>query len=201
MTGTADQRCDGELLRASAKDPEAFGELYDRNAAYVLAYFQRRVRCPETAADLTAETFAQAFVSRRRYRDTGAPVLAWLLGVARLVLASSIRRRGVEDRARRRLGLGPAQLDDLSIERIEELAQATEVWARVEAALEQLPPGTARAVELRAVDELSYAEVARRLGCSEGAARVRVARGLKRLADAVEPVDPPEARSNAQEAR
>lgn len=200
MTGTADRRSDAELLRASAKDPDAFGELYDRHAASLLAYFQRRVRCPETAADLTAETFAQAFVSRRRYRNTGAPALAWLLGVARLVLAASLRRRGVEDRGRRRLGVGPAQLDDLSIERIEQLADATDVWARVEAALEQLSPGTARAIELRTVDELSYAQVARRLGCSEGAARVRVRRGLKRLADAVEPVDPPETNGNAQEA-
>ncbi|HEX6238699.1 MAG TPA: sigma factor-like helix-turn-helix DNA-binding protein [Acidimicrobiales bacterium] len=34
--------------------------------------------------------------------------------------------------------------------------------------------------------DLSYAEVASRLGCSEGAARVRVSRGLSRIAVAME---------------
>jgi DNA-directed RNA polymerase specialized sigma24 family protein len=34
--------------------------------------------------------------------------------------------------------------------------------------------------------ELPYREVAQRLGCSEAAARVRVARGLSRLADMLE---------------
>jgi RNA polymerase sigma factor (sigma-70 family) len=199
MAGIADRRSDAELLRASARDPEAFGEFYDRHAACLLAFFQRRIRCPELAADLTGETFAQAFGARGRYRDTGAPALAWLLGIARLVLAASLRRRGVEDRGRRQLGLAPLRLDDLSLERIEQLADAADVWVRVQSALEQLPPDTVRAIELRAIDELPYAQVARRLGCSEGAARVRVRRGLKRLADTVEPVDPPEV-NNAQEA-
>jgi DNA-directed RNA polymerase specialized sigma24 family protein len=36
------------------------------------------------------------------------------------------------------------------------------------------------------VDELPYDEVARRLGCSEGAARVRVSRALTRLAETLE---------------
>jgi RNA polymerase sigma factor (sigma-70 family) len=199
MVGTPDPRSDAELLRASARDPDAFGEFYDRHGSFLLAFFQRRIRCPEIAADLTAETFAQAFVARRRYRDTGAPALAWLLGIARLVLAVSLRRRGIEDKGRRELGLVSLPLDDLSIERIEQLAETTEVWARVQSALDQLSPDTVRAIELRAIDELPYAQVARRLGCSEGAARVRVRRGLKRLADAVDPVDPPEA-NNAQEA-
>jgi DNA-directed RNA polymerase specialized sigma24 family protein len=39
---------------------------------------------------------------------------------------------------------------------------------------------------LRVGHDLPYAEVARRLGCSEGAARVRVTRALTRLADLLE---------------
>jgi RNA polymerase sigma-70 factor (ECF subfamily) len=54
------------------------------------------------------------------------------------------------------------------------------------AALEQLPRATARAVALRVTDELPYAEVAAQLGCSEGAARVRVMRGLDQLANLLE---------------
>jgi RNA polymerase sigma-70 factor (ECF subfamily) len=54
-------------------------------------------------------------------------------------------------------------------------------------ALAQLPEGQRKAVRLRVVDELPYAQVAQRLGCSEGAARVRVTRGLAQLAEVLEP--------------
>src|SRR5829696_5071873 len=87
MASKYDAKSDAELLRRSGRDPEAFGLLYDRHAATVLAYFQRRTACAESAADLTAETFAAAFCSRRRYRDTGVPAIAWILGIARHLLA------------------------------------------------------------------------------------------------------------------
>ena len=137
--------------------------LYDRHAATVLAYFQRRTACAESAADLTAETFAAAFCSRRRYRDTGVPAIAWILGIARHLLADSIRNERIEDRARRRLGLERIELDDDALRRIEELADLAPVRKQLEAALAELPPDSAEAVRLRVDGELPYAEVARRL--------------------------------------
>jgi RNA polymerase sigma factor (sigma-70 family) len=186
MGSNHDGRSDAELLRRSGRDPDAFGVLYDRHAATVLAYFQRRTACAESAADLTAETFARAFYARRRYRDRGVPAIAWVLGIARHVLADSIRYERVEDRARRRLGLERVELDDEALRRIEELADLTAVRERLDAALAELPPDSAEAVRLRVDHELPYAEVARRLGCTEGAARVRVARALTKLADSLE---------------
>ena len=186
MGSKYDARSDAELLRRSARDPEAFGVVYDRHAATVLAYFQRRTACAESAADLTAETFAAAFCSRRRYRDTGVPAIAWVLGIARHLLADSIRNERIEDRARRRLGLERVELDDEALRRIEELADLAPVRERLDAALAELAPDSAEAVRLRVDAELPYAEVARRLGCTEGAARVRVARALTKLADSLE---------------
>ena len=60
-----DERTDSELLIASRSDGEAFTELYRRHAEDLLRYFARRTLDPETAAELTAETFAEAFASRR----------------------------------------------------------------------------------------------------------------------------------------
>jgi RNA polymerase sigma-70 factor (ECF subfamily) len=179
-------RSDAELLRASARDPEAFGVFYDRHGAAVLAYFQRRTACAETAADLAAETFAAAFHARRRYRDTGAPALSWLIGIARHLLADWIQYERVQARARARLRMERLELDDAALRRIEELADLTAVRARLDAALAELTPDSAEAVRLRVGAELPYAEVARRLGCTEGAARVRVARALTKLADTLE---------------
>jgi RNA polymerase sigma factor (sigma-70 family) len=179
-------RSDAELLKASASDPAAFGEFYERHAAAVLAFFHRRTACAQTALDLTAETFAEAFAFRRRYRDTGAPTLAWLLGIARHKLSRSLARGRVEDHARRRLGIERRELDDLAIERIDELCSSEDLRNRVEEALESLTPKVAEAVVLRVVCELPFAEVARRLDCSEVAARMRVARGLSQLHDSLE---------------
>ena len=53
---------DAELLRAT--DARAFGELYGRHATAVHEWFARRVAW--AAADLTAETFARAWLSRVR---------------------------------------------------------------------------------------------------------------------------------------
>jgi RNA polymerase sigma factor (sigma-70 family) len=186
MGSNYDRRSDAELLRRSGRDPEAFGVFYDRHAATVLAYFQRRTACAESAADLTAETFATAFCSRRRYRDQGVPAIAWVLGIARHLLADSIRNERIEGRARKRLGIERLELDDEALRRIEELADLASVRERLDAALAELPPDSAEAVRLRVDAELPYAEVARRLGCTEGAARVRVARALTKLADSLE---------------
>ena len=59
---------DADLIRHSKRDPDAFGELFDRHAAAVLRYVARRVGCEHTAQDLMAETFAQAYVARRSFR-------------------------------------------------------------------------------------------------------------------------------------
>ena len=179
-------RSDAELLVASASDDDAFSELYRRHAAAVLAYHYRRTGCAHTAADLTAETFAQAFSSRRRFHDTGAPGRAWLFVLAQRQLGRFARRERVSERYRRRLQLEPVALSNDDVERIEAMADLDALRPALDAALAQLPTPQAEAVRLRVGLDLPYSEVARRLGCTEGAARVRVSRGLVRLADLLE---------------
>ena len=59
-------RTDEDLLLSG--DAEDFGLFYDRYIDMLLGYFARRAGDPEVAADLTAETFAAALASRRRFR-------------------------------------------------------------------------------------------------------------------------------------
>lgn len=56
---------------------------------------------------------------------------------------------------------------------------------RVNDALGTLPAAQRQAVQLRIVDELSYAEAAGRLGVSQQAVRAWVSRGLKALGAAL----------------
>jgi RNA polymerase sigma-70 factor (ECF subfamily) len=172
-----DRRSDSELLAATAVEPEAFGELYRRHEEVVLLFLLRRTGDPQLAADLAAETFASALTSAHRYRPGPAPVVAWLLGIARNVLAMSRRRGRVEERARRRLGMQPVVLDDDALERVQALADEDAVARRLDA----LPVDQRRAVVARVVEEREYAEIARELRCSESVVRQRVSRGLAGL--------------------
>lgn len=172
---------DAELILASRSDPAKFRELYDRLADDLLAYFYRRVLDAEVAADLLAETFAVAFERRGRFRDRGKPGAAWVYGIAAKELSHWYRRRAVELRAVERLGMTVPALDDESLVRIEALVDSDGLRAAMAVALCELPDGERRAVELRVVEELGYAEIAARLSCTEGAARTRVHRGLARL--------------------
>ena len=62
-------RSDAALIAAARTDAGAFRELYDRYAERVLGYHLRRSRDEDAAHELTAETFAQAWLARARFRD------------------------------------------------------------------------------------------------------------------------------------
>ena len=177
-----DERTDSELLIASRDDPETFTELYRRHAEEVLRYFARRTLDPETAAELTAETFAEAFASRRNYRDTGVNGVAWVYGIARHQLSRFYRTGSIEARARQNLGMPVRDLPAEDYERIEELVDLAPIREALVEALATLGEEQRDALQLRVIDELSYPDVASRLGCAEAAARQRVSRGLRRIA-------------------
>jgi len=177
-----DERSDTELLLASRADPATFVELYRRHAEDLLRYFARRTLDPEAAAELTAETFAEAFASRRNYRDTGVNGVAWVYGIARHQLGRFYRTGSTEARARERIGMHRRDLPAEDYERIEDLVDLAPIRAALIEALATLGDEQREALQLRVIEELSYPDVASRLGCAEAAARQRVSRGLRRIA-------------------
>jgi RNA polymerase sigma factor (sigma-70 family) len=178
-----DGRSDAALLLASRDDPAAFVELYRRHAEDLLRYFARRTLDPEAAAELTAETFAEAFASRTRYSYvTGVNGVAWLYGIARHQLGRFFRSGRIDATARRKIGLPERELPPEDYERIEELVDFAPLRAALAEALESLADDQREALKLRVIDGLPYPDVAARLQCAEAAARQRVSRGLRRLA-------------------
>lgn len=166
---------DRELLWAD--DADAFAALYDRHAAAVFEWARRRVGVH--APDLVAETFARAWLVRRRFRDHASEsALPWLLGIAGNVLRESLRKRRIEGGARLRLGLPERMEVDPQLEAVEERLSLPEALSR---ALAQLPERDRELLRLRAVQERPYREIANRLGCSPQAARLRVSRLLRQL--------------------
>jgi RNA polymerase sigma factor (sigma-70 family) len=174
-------------MAESGVSGERLAVAYERNARPLLVFFARRTFDAQAASDLVADTFAAALAGRHGFRGTSDDDhAAWLHGIARHRLAAYHRRGRVERRALRRLGVERAELGEIEIERVEELAGLEELRARVASGLESLGEDYRDALRLRVVDELPYPDVAARLAISEQAARARVSRGLRRLAAILE---------------
>jgi RNA polymerase sigma factor (sigma-70 family) len=150
-------------------------------------FFTRRTYDPEAALDLTAETFAQAFAARRRFRGhSDAEAGAWLFAIGSSQLTRYLRRGYATQKLVRRLGVEMPELDDAEIERTLELAGMEEVRLVIARELARLSAEQRVALRLRVVDELPFQAVAQRLGISQQAARMRVGRGLSALARALD---------------
>jgi len=173
---------DAELLAAARTDPQAFREFYDRYAVWMRSWFQRQTRSETAALDLTAETFAQAWRSVKRFRDeadgSGAP---WLFGIARNLLRQYHKHNRIESAARARMGLPASFADCEDFERVDERSEAGALAPLLRHAVRALPAQQRRALELRIVHGLPYEAVAERLEISQNAARLRVSRALRAL--------------------
>jgi RNA polymerase sigma-70 factor (ECF subfamily) len=177
----ADLRTDGELLVATAGDPEAFGLFFRRHVRGVLAFFRRRGASAEVALDLTAETFAAALEASPRYELRPEPARNWLYGIAWNKLHEAQRRGRADDAVRRALGMVPIVLTDEGIERIEALAGSPALEL-----MESLPSEQRDAVRARVVDGREYQEIADELHCSSSVVRQRVSRGLRAMRSEME---------------
>jgi RNA polymerase sigma factor (sigma-70 family) len=166
---------DEDLLLSD--DPESFGAFYDRHVDLLLGWFERRVRNPDAAADLTAETFAAALTARARFRRGPVPAAGWLFGIAHHKLADFHRHGSADDRMCRRIGLSlPPTLDQEDRDMIEMLARDS-----AGALVDSLPADQRDAVRAHVLEDVAYADIATAESTSEATIRKRVSRGLDAL--------------------
>ena len=174
---------DDVLLRRSVDDPGAFHGFYDAYVKRVVVFFARRTLDPETALDLTAETFALALERRAQFRgNSSQEEQGWLFAIARNQLAFYWKRGEVERDALQRIGCDPPGCDNAELEWVERLADLPLLRSTVRTALGELPDDQAYAVTARVVDAREYSDVAGEIGVSEQVVRARVSRGLRTMA-------------------
>lgn len=169
-----------EILPRIATDPDLLDAFYREHAEGVKRFVVRRVGDRDRAADLTVEVFLAAIDAAPRYRPRQGTPRAWLLGIARVVVAGDGRRR-----ERRRLGQerlrGSALLDEDEAARLDARIDAERSSRELHAAMERLPEGERAVLELVAIDELSLKEAAAAAGLRPVAARMRLHRARRRL--------------------
>ena len=171
---TLQETDDKELIAQAGKgDREAFGALYERYVFRVFRHVYYLTSSPQTAEDLTAQTFLNALEAIHRYEVRGAPFLAWLLRIAYNLTVNhkKVRKNGASPLPETMEIPGTTYSPE---ETCEAKADGEEVWAGVR----RLRGDQRQVIVMRFVDGLSYPDIAKVLGKSIGAVRVIQYRAL-----------------------
>jgi len=157
--------------------------LLEQHGRMVFTTAWRVLGDPEDAEDVLQEVFLKALegrFDRQATRDWGA-----MLRVAASRCAIDALRRKI--RRRRDRGEMPLDVADPAAVLPDEAARQHEQAAQLRQALMHLPERDAQVFVLRHFEELSYDEIAQRLGCSVGSVGVQLHRARKRLRALLEP--------------
>lgn len=141
---------------------------FRRHYRQVYGFVRRRTATAEQAEDITADVFVSAVAALERLDRDGPPVVAWLYTVARRRLADEARRRA------RTLALAPPEPPP---------AYGVDVARAIRRGLALLPEPNRAVVVAKLIEGRAFAEIAAGLGISEGACKMRCARGIARLRD------------------
>lgn len=177
MPGSTRERgsTDEELMDAYVDgDEAAFRLLFERYAPILLRLTRRHLRDDELAREIVQQTFFRLHGARNDFRR-GSKLRPWVMTIAMNLVREHWRRK-----KRRKVTL--VEVDTHAAPEAElmplELRQRSDL---LHGALEKLPITQREVVELHWFQERPYAEIARIVGTSEGAVRVRAHRAYTTL--------------------
>ena len=148
----------------------------ERHGRALLGYLARRTG-PDEARELFQETLVRAFEGLAGLRDPER-LRGWMISIANNTLGKRLRR--VEPLALEAAG-SLRVLDEAGRE-----LEAAERRARIERAVADLPARQRQVFELRALQELSYSEIAGLLDIREDNARANFHQAVRKLRQQLE---------------
>ena len=174
-------RSEESLMSAYASgDKRAFEELFGRLAPRIHAFFLRAFGSTSVAEELMQITFLKLHRARDTYRAE-LPLRPWLFTIAARVRGDERRKRSLraEDEGDDALDAAEAQHPIAAPQ--EAQLEERDLMVRVRAALDGLPESQRVVLQLHRFEELTFGEIAKVLGTSEGAVRVRACRAYESL--------------------
>ncbi len=177
-----------ELLdQARSGSPEALNCLYERCAGRLLAFIRLRLgrdlRSRLESRDILQATLLKSLEHVRDLKaDETRSVMAWLARIAENEIRdhADFHHRQRRDAAREMALEDDAPLPVLTRSALSRVILSEEA-ERLEDALESLAPAHREVILLRKFEELSFAEIGRRLGKTEDACRMLLARAMTAL--------------------
>jgi RNA polymerase sigma-70 factor (ECF subfamily) len=163
------------VQKAIGGDSAAFADLYDRHVVRVYRHIYYLANDAREAEDLTAQTFLKAWEAVGRYKERGAPFVAWLLRIAHNLTISYLRSK------REHGVLEEGYIDQKLHRNPEEALEQSTDEETVRNAILRLREEQRQVIMLRFVEEMDYREVAALIGKSVPAVRVIQHRALGNL--------------------
>lgn len=176
------------LRQARAGSPEALDELYRRYSGRLLALIRlrmgRQLRSRLDSRDILQATLLKSFQHLDAFAGAdGVSLMAWLGKIAE----NEIRDQADYQHRQRRDVAVSVPIDDVQVEVAARVKSAfsqlalTEEAERLERALESLDPDHREVIVLRKFEELGFKDIAARMGRSEDACRMLLARAMAAL--------------------
>jgi len=159
-------------------DASCLGTLFERHHRSVYQYCLQLTRSPAVSEDLVQDVFLKLLQKASSFRGDGS-CRAWIFHIARNVAFDYLRR------AERRTTVDDA--DDENLEALvdhrstEQVAAAEQNLNLVARALAEIPAAAREVIWLGRFVFEDYDDLARALGCTVSAARVRMHRAMQQL--------------------
>ena len=173
------------------RDPDAFGELYDRYAPKIYRYIYFKVSGRTEVEDLTAEVFLKTWEYVQRHAEDETKRIknfrAFVYRLARNLVVDHYR-----ERTERELLADEATLERVPVPDEQHMLTAisrSSDLAMVERALRNLKDEYRELVVLRYIEGLSTVDIARITDKTKGTVRVTLHRALIALKEEVEKMD------------
>lgn len=164
-------RAEEPIAALIALDPQAWQDLFQSYYRKMYNFAYVRTGDVHLAEEIAAEVFAAAARGIVRYRDTGAPIGAWLYRIARNITADHLERR----RKRPAVSIDAVQIE------AESAAAGIEDSTDLTRALATLTREQQEVIALRFFNDSSLQETAAALGKSVGAVKLLQHRALAAL--------------------
>jgi RNA polymerase sigma-70 factor (ECF subfamily) len=173
-----------DLLTATARgDRQAFAELYRLTRSRLYAITLALLRQQDAAEDVLQETYLAIWRTAGQYQPGRAPVLVWLMAIARhraIELLRQRRRRAAEIHAE------PLDEEALQIPDPQPAQSVDHLAHAIQECLRRLSADQAQAIALAFFHGLSHEELATRLRTPLGTVKSWVRRGLLQLKGCLE---------------
>ena len=152
-------------LRCQSGEPEAFEDLIAVMERPLLYYATSLTGNSDSGLDVLQEVWIKAFRGIRKLKDPGS-VRSWLYSITHGIAVDRIRKNTSRERAE------AVELEDF--QEAEEPSFADEDAAAIHQALGEIGMKHREVLVLHFLEDLSMAEIAKVVGCSEGTVKSRI---------------------------
>lgn len=175
------------VARAQSGDADAFAELYEQHADKIFRFINYRVPNRHVAEDIAQDVWVRALKSLANVQYEGKDISAWLMTVARNLVADYFKSSAVRRSSHR-------NIDDLITDREEPVADddpefdaarlvdCQRVRELIAPLLPEMTEDQRRVLVLRFFEGMALAEVADVMGKHIGAVKALQTRAVARLA-------------------